>query len=166
MPERIEEKNSSENYALLDIFIDDQLQSEDSLISVLHKGQEIFGYLPQELQLHIARKLNLPAAKVYGVVSFYSYFSQTKRGEHTISVCLGTACFVKGIDKVMDAFKEELGINCGETTADDLFTIREVRCIGACGLAPVVMIDDKVFGHVSPEDVKNIIDQYKPLKEA
>ena len=129
----------------LDAFIKEQDAQEEALISILHKAQEIFGFLPSELQLYVARKLNIPAAKVYGVVSFYSYFTQEKRGEFTISVCLGTACFVKGIEKVMHEFSEQLGVKSGGSTPDGLFTLKDVRCIGACGLAPVVMINDKVY---------------------
>ncbi len=148
----------------LDAFIEQQDAKEDAIISVLHKAQELFGYLPTELQLYVSRKLDVPAAKVYGVVSFYSYFSQTKRGDYTISICMGTACFVKGVEKVMDAFSKELGIKNGETTEDGLFTLRDVRCIGACGLAPVVMINDKVYGHVKATDVVEIVNDYKRLK--
>ncbi len=145
----------------LDAFIAAQKDKEDSLIAVLHKGQELFGYLPSDLQLYIARQLDVPASKVYGVVSFYSYFSQDKKGKNTISVCMGTACFVKGVDKVMAGFKDHLGIDVGETSSDGLFTLKDVRCIGACGLAPVVMVNDKVYGHVTKDDVENIINQYK-----
>jgi NADH:ubiquinone oxidoreductase subunit E len=148
----------------LDAFITEQDAQEEALISILHKAQEIFGYLPSELQLYVARKLNIPAAKVYGVVSFYSYFTQEKRGEFTISVCLGTACFVKGIEKVMHEFSEQLGIKSGGSTADGLFSLKDVRCIGACGLAPVVMINDKVYGHVKPGDVSKILADYKSME--
>ena len=148
----------------LDAFIKEQDAQEEALISILHKAQEIFGFLPSELQLYVARKLNIPAAKVYGVVSFYSYFTQEKRGEFTISVCLGTACFVKGIKKVMHEFSEQLGIKSGGSTLDGLFSLKDVRCIGACGLAPVVMINDKVYGHVKPGDVSKIIAEYKAME--
>lgn len=148
----------------LDTFIKEQDAQEEALISILHKAQEIFGFLPSELQLYVARKLNIPAAKVYGVVSFYSYFTQEKRGEFTISVCLGTACFVKGIEKVMHEFSEQLGIKSGGSTSDGLFSLKDVRCIGACGLAPVVMINDKVYGHVKPGDVNKIIAEYKAME--
>ena len=153
--------NAKEKLEALDTFIDTQPSREDSLIAVLHKAQDLFGYLPSELQLYVARKLNIPASKVYGVVSFYSYFTQEKRGEFTISVCMGTACFVKGIDKVVDEFTKQLGVKFGETTPDGLFTMNDVRCIGACGLAPVVMVNDKVFGHVKASDVADIIETYK-----
>lgn len=152
---------ADEKLKALDDFILIQQSSEDALISILHKAQSLFGYLPSELQLYIARKLDIPAAKVYGVVSFYSYFSQEKQGKHTISICMGTACFVKGIEKVMHAFSEQLDIKPGANSADGLFTLKDVRCIGACGLAPVVMIDDKVYGHVKPSDVERIIATYR-----
>lgn len=148
----------------LDAFIKEQNTQEEALISILHKAQEIFGFLPSELQLYVARKLNIPAAKVYGVVSFYSYFTQEKRGEFTISVCLGTACFVKGIEKVMHEFSEQLGVKSGGSTPDGLFTLKDVRCIGACGLAPVVMINDKVYGHVKAGDVSKILADYKAME--
>ncbi|HAS72847.1 MAG TPA: NAD(P)H-dependent oxidoreductase subunit E [Clostridiales bacterium UBA8960] len=158
--------HADEKLRALDAFIKEHNSEEEALISILHKAQEIFGYLPSELQLYVARKLDIPAAKVYGVVSFYSYFSQEKRGLYTINVCLGTACFVKGIEKVMHEFAEKLDIKPGRTTADGLFTLKDVRCIGACGLAPVVMVNDKVFGHVKPQDVEKIINDYKALERS
>lgn len=156
--------NAAEKRAELDAFIDSQPSKEDAIISVLHKAQSLFGYLPDDLQLYVARKLDVPAARVYGVVSFYSYFSQTKRGEFTVNICMGTACFVKGVDKVMTEFSNQLGIKNGETTSDGLFTLKDVRCIGACGLAPVVMINDKVYGHVKAGDVSKIISECKSTK--
>ncbi|GAU78136.1 NAD(P)H-dependent oxidoreductase subunit E [Fusibacter sp. 3D3] len=153
--------NAKEKLEALDAFVDAQASKEDALIAVLHKAQDLFGYLPSELQLYVARKLKIPASKVYGVVSFYSYFTQEKRGEFTVSICMGTACFVKGIDKVVDEFTKQLGVKFGETTPDGLFTMNDVRCIGACGLAPVVMVNDKVFGHVKASDVAGIIETYK-----
>lgn len=150
--------------AELDAFIAAQPIKEDAIIAVLHKAQHIFGYLPSDLQLYISRKLGVPAARVYGVVSFYSYFSQTKRGEFTVNICMGTACFVKGVDKVMTEFSNQLGIQNGGTSEDGLFTLRDVRCVGACGLAPVVMVNEKVYGHVKPEDVTRIIAECKALK--
>lgn len=154
-------EHADEKLKILDGFIKEQNAEEEALISILHKAQELFGYLPSELQLYVSRKLNIPAAKVYGVVSFYSYFSQEKRGKYTINVCMGTACFVKGVEKVMHEFAEQLGVKSGGSTADGLFTLKDVRCIGACGLAPVVMINDKVFGHVTAHDVARIIADYR-----
>ena len=131
---------------------------ESSLIYVLKEAQGIFGYLPKEVQLHIADKLGVPYSKVYGVVSFYSYFSTNPVGEHKISVCLGTVCFVKGSDKIMAEFEKELNIKAGETTSDLKFTLDGLRCVGACGLAPVVVVDGKVYGLCTPDQVTNILD--------
>ena len=131
------------------------------LINILHKAQSLFGYLPAELQEVIARELKVSVAHVYGVVTFYSFFTMTPKGKHPISICLGTACFVRGADKVLEEFKKELQIQVGETTIDGKFSLSCLRCVGACGLAPVVMVGDKVFGRVSPEGVKEIIAEYR-----
>ncbi|WP_430884059.1 NAD(P)H-dependent oxidoreductase subunit E [Fusibacter sp. JL216-2] len=146
----------------LDAYIDSLEDKKGSLIHVLHRAQNLFGYLPMEVQLYIARKLDVPGAKVFGVVSFYSYFTTEPRGKHTISVCMGTACFVKGSEDVLKKFMNELGIEKnGGMSEDKMFTVRDVRCIGACGLAPVVMVGEKVYGHVKKDDVKTIIDEYR-----
>ncbi len=146
----------------LNNYIDSLEDKKGSLIHVLHRAQNLFGYLPMEVQLHIARKLDVPAAKVFGVVSFYSYFTTEPRGKHTVSVCMGTACFVKGSEKVLKKFMSELEIEeNGGMSSDGLFTVRDVRCIGACGLAPVVTVGEKVYGHIGEDDVKGIIDEYK-----
>ena len=137
---------------------------ESSLIYVLKEAQGIFGYLPKEVQLHIADKLGVPYSKVYGVVSFYSYFSTNPVGEHKISVCLGTVCFVKGSDKIMAEFEKELNIKAGETTSDLNFTLDGLRCVGACGLAPVVVVDGKVYGLCTPDQVTNILDEYREVE--
>ncbi len=130
------------------------------LINVLHKAQGIFGYLPAEVQEIIAHELKISVAKVFGVVSFYSFFTMTPKGKHPISICLGTACYVRGAEKVMDEFKRQLSIANGETTSDGKFSLSSLRCVGACGLAPVVLVGEKVFGRVSPEDVKKILAEY------
>lgn len=145
----------------LESFITSLETTRGALIEILHKAQDIFGYLPRDVQLFVARKLGIPGAEVYGVVSFYSYFTTKPGGKHTISICMGTACFVRGADKIVEKFKEKLGIESNETTEDGLFTIKDVRCIGACGLAPVVMVDDKVYGRVKVEDVDDIINTYR-----
>lgn len=150
-----------EMYEELGTFIDSLETTKGALIEILHRAQEMFGYLSRDVQLYIARKLGIPGAEVYGVVSFYSYFTTKPSGKHTISVCMGTACFVRGADKILGRFKEKLGIESNETTEDGLFTIKDVRCIGACGLAPVVTVDGKVYGRVKEEDVDNIIDEYR-----
>ncbi len=148
-------------YDELNAFIESLDTTKGALIEILHKAQHIFGYLPRDVQLYIARKLGIPGAEVYGVVSFYSYFSTKPSGKHTISVCMGTACFVRGSDKILEKFKEKLGIEANETTEDGLFTIKDVRCIGACGLAPVVMVDGKVFGRVKEGEIDGILDLYR-----
>lgn len=144
----------------LEKYIDELEVKEGELINILHEAQDIFGYLPEELQLFISRKLGISAAKVFGVVTFYSFFTMEPKGKHVISVCMGTACFVKGADKILNEFRKSLDIKEGSTTKDGMFTIDTLRCVGACGLAPVVIVDGKVFGRVKVEDVKNIIKQY------
>ena len=134
---------------------------QGELINVLHKVQHTFGYLPAEVQEVVANELNIPLAKVYGVVTFYSFFSMVPKGRHPISVCTGTACYVRGAENVLSEFKKELKIEVGETTADGSFSISCLRCVGACGLAPVVMVGDKTYGRVSPEMVKDIIKEYE-----
>lgn len=145
----------------LEEYIDSIEQKEGALIGILYKAQEIFGYLPKDVQLFVARKLGIPAAKVFGVTTFYSYFTMEPRGKHVINVCMGTACFVKGADKVLEEIKKELGITEGNMSADGMFTVDSLRCVGACGLAPVVMVDGKVYGRVKVEDVKSILDEYR-----
>ena len=148
----------------IDSYIDELAQRgtlDGKLIAILHRAQELYGYLPEEVQTHIARRLSMPLAKVYGVVSFYSYFSMVPRGKHVIDVCMGTACFVVGADKVLAEFKKRLGIEAGQTTPDKLFSLNALRCVGACGLAPVVVVDGKMYGKVAPQDVVKIIDEYK-----
>lgn len=135
--------------------------SGGELINVLHKVQGTFGYLPAEIQEVVAQELNLAVAKVYGVVTFYSFFTMLPKGKHPISICTGTACYVRGAEKVLEEFKKELDINVGETTGDGKFSISCLRCVGACGLAPVVMVGDKTYGRVAPEMVKDIIEEYK-----
>jgi NADH-quinone oxidoreductase subunit E/NADP-reducing hydrogenase subunit HndA len=154
-----------EKYDELESYIDSLETTKGALIEILHKAQNIFGYLSRDVQLFIARKLGIPGAEVFGVVSFYSYFTTKPSGRHTISICMGTACFVRGSDKIARIFKEKLGIESNETTEDGLFTLKDVRCIGACGLAPVVMVDDKVFGRVKEEDVESILNEYRRKDE-
>lgn len=131
------------------------------LINVLHKTQSAFGYLPAEVQEVIARELNVSVAHVYGVVTFYSFFTMIPKGEYPISICMGTACYVRGAEKVLDEFKRELKIAVGETSSDGKFSLSCLRCVGACGLAPVVLVGEKVYGRVSPDGVKDIIAEYK-----
>lgn len=127
---------------------------------VLHEAQNIYGYLPAEVQTVIADQLNIPLAEVYGVATFYSQFSLNPKGKHQISICLGTACYVKGSDKVLEAVEHELRTSCGECTNDRRFSIDSCRCVGACGLAPVMIVDGEVYGRLKPGDVKGILDKY------
>ena len=148
-----------EMYLKLEEFINSLPDEKGALIEVLHKAQSIFGYLPLEVQIFIGEKLDIPAAKVNGVVTFYSFFTTEPRGEYVISICMGTACFIRGSGDVLSEFEKELKIKTGETTEDGKFTIEVLRCVGACGLAPVVTINNKVYGAVAPIDVKNIISE-------
>jgi NADH-quinone oxidoreductase subunit E/NADP-reducing hydrogenase subunit HndA len=131
------------------------------LINVLHKCQEHFGYLPAEVQEVVSDELVVPVAKIYGVVTFYSFFTMTPKGKHPVSICMGTACYVRGAEKVLDEFKKELKLQVGETTMDGKFSLSSLRCVGACGLAPVVLVGDKTYGRVAPDDVKNILKEYE-----
>lgn len=131
-----------------------------ALMPVLHEAQNIYGYLPAEVQQTISEGLNVPLAEVYGVATFYSQFSLSPKGKHQISVCLGTACYVKGSDKILEAVEKELRISCGDCTPDKKFSIESCRCVGACGLAPVMIIDGEVYGKLSPDDVAGILDKY------
>ena len=131
------------------------------LINILHSTQGHFGYLPEAVQNEIALNLNMPLAKIYGVVSFYSFFTMTPKGKYPISVCLGTACFVRGAEKIVEALEEELKIKVGQVTEDGKFSLDCLRCIGACGLAPVIMIGDHVHGRLTPDMIKGILKQYE-----
>jgi len=133
---------------------------EGELINVLHKCQGAFGYLPAEVQEVISEKMGIPAAKVYGVVTFYSFFTMIPKGKHPISICTGTACYVRGAETVLAEFKKELDIEVGQTSADGNFSLSCLRCVGACGLAPVVLVGDRTYGRVAPDDVRGIIDEY------
>lgn len=133
---------------------------EGSLIQVLHMAQSIYGYLPLEVQKVVADGLGIPLAEVSGVVSFYSFFSTQRRGKHTIRVCLGTACYVRGGKRIVERLNEILGVNVGDTTEDGLFTFEVARCIGACGLAPAMSIDDTVYKRVNPDNLEHILAHY------
>jgi NADH-quinone oxidoreductase subunit E/NADP-reducing hydrogenase subunit HndA len=131
------------------------------LINILHGCQEHFGYLPAEIQEVISADTGIPVAKIYGVVTFYSFFTMTPKGKHPISICMGTACYVRGAEKVLDEFKKELSLQVGQTSKDGKFSLSSLRCVGACGLAPVVLVGDKTYGRVAPDDVKKILKEYE-----
>lgn len=138
--------------------------SESQLIKVLHKVQEVFGYLSPKTLDAVAQLLQVPSSTVSGVATFYHFFRTIPKGKHTINVCLGTACYVKGAQAIADKFREELGIDFGETSGDGMFSLNAARCLGTCGLAPVVMIDDEVHGQVTPEKVPLLLDEYRNKK--
>lgn len=138
---------------------------EGSLIQALHMAQGIYGYLPLEVQQAVADAMGIPLSKVSGVVSFYSFFSTQPRGKHTIRVCLGTACYVRGGKKIVERLGEMLDVKVGETTADRLFTLEVARCIGACGLAPAMSVDDVVYKQVNPDKLEHILARYQAEEE-
>ncbi len=152
----------SPEYQELRQIIEEKKKLRDPLIEVLHKAQGIFGFLPPEVQEFVSEHLGVPVNKVYGVVTFYNFFSMKPRGKFVINVCTGTACFVKGAPQLLQNFEELLGIKKGETTPDGLFTLNEVRCVGACSLAPVFVVGEETFGRVETKDqLKKIVDQLK-----
>jgi len=155
---KLQEKDKFEK---LDQFIKENIAKKGPLMPIMQKAQEIFGYLPIELQNHIAEALEIPLTDVYGVSTFYSQFSLTPKGEFQVGVCMGTACYVRGAQKILDELAKILVVKVGETTADGKFTLEATRCLGACGLAPVIMINDEVYGRLVSEDISAIIDKYK-----
>ena len=161
-------EGAAAKFAELDAFIDglninrDDVRRRGRLIQVLHKAQSIFGYLPREVQCHVAKKLILPESAVSGVVSFYNYFTTIPKGKYNIDVCLGTACYVKGSERVLSEIERVLGIKADTTpTEDGLFSVSALRCVGACGLAPVMMVNGKVYGKVTPAKAVEIVNEYK-----
>lgn len=130
------------------------------LIMILHEAQSLLGYLPQEIQEVVAEQLEIPIAQVYGVVTFYSYFTMEPKGRFPISVCMGTACYVRGAEKILEELERQLEIKVGETTSDGLFSLDCLRCVGACGLAPVVTIGDKVYGRLTTDKIRDILADY------
>lgn len=145
----------------LDRFIDDSRDVKGLLIPALQRAQELFGYLPDGVIRHISGRLDIPFSEVAGVVTFYSFFSTVPRGEHVIRVCLGTACYVRGGQEVLTALRHELGIEVGQTTEDRRFSLEIGRCFGACGLAPVVMVDDDVHQRVKPARIRELLASYR-----
>ena len=153
-------EGTKEQAEMLAACIEKHRGEKGALMPVLHEAQNIYGYLPAEVQTEIAEQLNIPLAEVYGVATFYSQFSLTPKGKHKISVCLGTACYVKGSDKILEEIEKILKISCGQCTPDREFSIDSCRCVGACGLAPVMIVDDEVYGKLTEKDVKGILDKY------
>ncbi|UWG95658.1 NAD(P)H-dependent oxidoreductase subunit E [Dehalobacter sp. DCM] len=153
-------ENDRELFDRIGEIIEKYRDREGSLIQVLHMAQNIYGYLPLELQKYIAERMDKPLSEVSGVITFYSFFSTQPKGKHTIRVCLGTACYVRGGKKIVDKLIEILGVEIGDTTPDGIFTLEVMRCIGACGLAPAMMIDDVVYKQVNPNKLQQILNKY------
>lgn len=143
------------------VFIKENKDKPGALMPVLQEAQNKFGYLPVEILEMISKGINIPLSEIYGVATFYSQFSLIPKGEYKVGVCLGTACYVRGAHDVLNKVIEELGIESGQTTPDMKFSLTATRCIGACGLAPVISINDDVYGRLKPEDIKGILDKYR-----
>lgn len=152
----ISAQQKKEILAIIDKYREDQ----GALIPVLHDVQEYFGYLPIEVQKLISEEMNVPLAEIYGVVTFYAQFSTQPKGKYTVSVCLGTACYVKGSGRILEKFENILGIQAGDVTEDGMFGIEACRCVGACGLAPVAIVNGEVYGRLVEADVQSICDKY------
>ena len=153
-------KGTAEQKAKLDAVIAECKDDKSLLMHVMQEAQDIYGYLPYEVQVMIAEGMDVPLEKVYGVSTFYAQFALSPKGEYNISVCLGTACYVKGSQEVLDKITEQLGIGEGECTADGKFSLEACRCIGACGLAPVMTVNDEVYGKLTAKDVPDILKKY------
>ncbi len=142
-------------------YIESHKNTKGALIPVLHEAQNIYGYLPMNVQKIVAEGLEISLEEVYGVATFYTNFSLTQKGKYQIQVCLGTACYVKGANAILDKLHEKLGVNVGDCTEDGIFSLDVCRCVGACGLAPVISINGKVYGGLKPDDIGGIVDSYK-----
>lgn len=153
--------NEEELYPKIEEMINDHRGNQNDLIMVLHKAQSLFGYLPRRVQEMVAEGLNVSLNEVYGVASFYAFFSMVPKGRHEIRVCLGTACYVRGGQKIIDHLEKGLGVRVGDTTKDRRFSLNEVRCVGACSLAPAVLINDDVYAQVDPTKANEIIEKYE-----
>ena len=142
-------------------FIDEWKSKPGSLIMVLHQVQQTYGYIPRNIAIEISERLSVPLAKIYGVVTFYNFFKLEKAGKYKIQVCLGTACYIRGGDDLLKTLEKELGIGLNSTTPDGMFSIEAVRCLGCCGLAPVIVVNGNVHGRLTSKDVPAIIEQYR-----
>ena len=161
MTKVLDVKANEKHFVELKEYIDSVKGVDGSLMQVLHVAQDIFGYLPIEVQKYISSELDVPLAEVYGVATFYTQFAIEPKGKHKIGVCLGTACYVKSSQLIMDKLSKELNVKVGQTTPDNLFTLEATRCLGCCGLAPVMMIDQDVYGKLEPKKIPEILAKYK-----
>lgn len=160
-----ENSNNDERSKEVITIIEEFKAVKGGLIPVLHAVQQLYGYLPEEVLQIISEKLDIPMTEIYGVASFYHFFSLEPKGEHIIRVCLGTACYVKGGQIILNRLSQELNVEVGKTSLDGKFTLEATRCLGACGLSPVITVDDKVYGKVTLEDVRRILDEYVKKEE-
>ena len=158
MSEKIEQMTPQ-----LKAFIEEWKDKPGNLIMVLHQVQQTYGYIPRNIAIEISELLSVPLAKIYGVVTFYNFFKLQKAGKYIIQVCLGTACYLRGGDDLIKEFEKQLGVGVNATTADGLFSVEAVRCLGCCGLAPVVVVNGEVYGKLSKGDVAGIIEKYRKL---
>ena len=154
-------EENAEGIKDLQAFIKDHQDQEGALMPVLQEAQHKFGYFPKEIIEIISEGLKVPISEVYGVITFYSQFTLIPNGEFDVSICMGTACYVRGAQELVNAVAKELGIAVGETTTDMKFSVSETRCLGACGLAPVLTVNEDVYGRIGPKDVKGIIEKYR-----
>lgn len=159
MRRKLVEQFTEEKMAKMDAVIEEYREIPGALLIILEKVQDVARYLPIELQRYIAWKLGIPASRVYGVATFYSYFSLVPRGRKVVKVCNGTACYVKRSEEIKERLKQKIGVAEGEVSADGEFSIEEVRCLGACGLAPVVVVGEETFGLIDPENVGEILEK-------
>ena len=150
-----------EKFEALQQVIDELRNEPGALMPIMQRAQDIFGYLPEEVQNYIAKELDIPVSDIYGVATFYAQFNLEPKGKYIISVCMGTACYVKGSQQVLDKLEEVLEVPAGRTTKDGLFTLNATRCLGACGLAPVMMVNEEVYGRLVPDDIPGIIAKYQ-----
>jgi len=150
-----------DRFVIIDGILEQNGRGESMLIQILEQVQTELGYLPEDVQSYLAEAMDIPLSKIYGVVTFYSFFTTDPIGKYIISICMGTACYVKGARDIVAEFERQLEVKVGETTKDGKFTLRACRCLGACGLAPVLNVNGKVFGRLTPDDVSRIIGQFE-----
>lgn len=156
---------NDERFKILEDFMEANKDKKGMLIMYLHKAQELFGYLPKNVMEFISVKTNIPESTIYGVATFYAFFSLKPKGKYEIKVCMGTACYVKGGEKLLERFKKELNVKGDEADKDGLFNVKPVRCIGACSMAPAIMIGDDTYGRLTPKNVPELLDLYKNKEE-
>ena len=162
LPHVLEHASGDKRFKILEAHIKKHQFKQDALIEVLHKAQELFGYLSTDLLIYIAHSLKLPPSRVYGVATFYHFFTLKPAGEHTCVVCMGTACYIKGAPQLLTSLKKELGVSPGQTTPDGQVSVLTARCLGSCGLAPAVVYDKDVAGKVTAQQLRERIAKWKP----